>query len=218
MATIKSLIRADLNESSTTILTDAELTSLCNDGYKDTAVKGLCYENKITKDDILVSQKIISLADQDPKVIRVNYVEYKSGTTQGGEGMLCALPQTVGHLAINTSVPQYWFQWGQNLVVEPLPDAATYDLAIYASCVPTPALSTGTDTLDDLPVEFHECVYLFALAFAALKLKRWADAAKAYNRYIMDVQRKRAEFISKYAEGRFTHELPDNVTMEQKGG
>lgn len=218
VSNIISNVRSDLNETTTTMLSDAELTIMINDAYKDTCVKGLCYENKITKDNIAVSEKIISLVSSN--VIRVNYVEYKTGATEGGKGMICTLPQVVGYVPINTNAPQYWFQWGPYLIVEPLPDAATYDLAVYAACYPSAVLvATSADLpASNLPVEFHECVYLFTLAFAALKLKRWADAANAYNKYIADVQRKRMEYVMKYPDGRISHEIPDSVTMEERRG
>jgi len=109
LATIRNLTRSDLNETGTTMLTDTELNSAANDGYKDTAVKGLCYENKLTFDNIAV-EKIVSLRGND--VIRVNYVEYKTGATQGGKGLLGILPQAVGHNPINANTPHQWFQWG----------------------------------------------------------------------------------------------------------
>jgi len=224
LVTIRNLIRSDLNESSTSLLSDTELNSLVNDGYKDVAVKGLCYELEVTFSNIL-AEKIIPLVFGTNRIIRVNYVEYKSGTTDGGWGMLAMLPQATGHTpaafvnATNqTGTPQYWFQWGDYLKIDPIPDVTTYDLKVFASSYPTPALSADADLCADLPVEFHECVYLFALAFAALKLKRWGDAANAYNRYIMEVQRKRNEYVMKYPDGRFPHELPDNVTMEEPRG
>lgn len=218
LATIRQLIRSGLNETTTTMLSDAELNSVINDAYKDTAVKGLCYEYKITKDNISISQKIISLAEEDPKVIRVNYVEYKTGTTEGGKGLICVIPQVVGYEGISDNTPKYWFQWGDYLVIEPLPDAATYDLALYAACIPTPVLSADGDLCDDIPAEFHECVYYFALAFAALKLKRWSVAATAYNKYISDVQRKREEYARSHPDGRFAHKVPDSVLMEAQRG
>ena len=218
VAKIISMVRSDLNETTTTMLSDAELTIQINDGYKDTCVKGLCYENKIAKNNIATSQKVISLVGDN--VIRVNYVEYKTGTTEGGKGMIGILPQAVGYIPINTNVPQYWFQWGQYLIVEPLPDAATYDLAVYAACYPSAVLvATSADLpASNLPAEFHECVYLFTLAFAALKLRRWGDAAMAYNKYIVAVQQKRMEYVMKYPDGRASHELPDNVTMQEQKG
>ena len=220
LSTIRSLIRSDLNESSTTLLSNTELNSLVNDGYKDTAVKGLCYEKKITFSNI-ATQKIIALDFATNRILRVNYVEYKSGSTEGGWGLVGILPQAIGHCDLEyvnvtngTGTPQFWYQWGDYLVIEPLPDVNSYDLEVYASCYPDAVVSSDSGLLTYLPVEFHECAYLFALSFAALKLKRWGDAANAYNRYIVEVQRKRNEYIMKYPDGRFDHELPDNVTME----
>ncbi len=219
LLTIRNLIRSELNETTTTILGDSELNSLINDGYKDTTVKGLCYENKIAFDNIATTQKIVPLVWETNHILRVNYVEYKTGTTEGGLGMMGILPQTAGHIPISGNTPQYWFQWGNNLIVEPITDAATYDLAVYATCLPATVLSADGDLPTAVSVEFQECVYLFALAFASLKLRRWGDAAMAYNKYIVSVQQKRAEYIMKYPDGRFSHELPDNVTMQaQKGG
>ena len=217
LSTIRSLIRSELNESTTTALTDTELNSIINDGYKDVSAKGLCYENKIAFNNI-AAQKIVPLVFATNHILRVNYVEYKSGTTQGGWGMMRVVPQTIGHMKIDGSTPQYWYQWGDYLYVEPVPDVATYDLEVYASCYPAAVLSGDSDTPTNLPSEFHESVYLFAVAFAAFKLKRWGDAANAYNRYIIDIQRKRNEYVTKYPDGRFAHELPDHVTMEAQGG
>ena len=214
-STIKSLVRSDLNETGYTMLSETELGNIINDGYKDVTAKGLCNEVKISKSSI-AAEKVISLigtvgGGQD--IIRVNYVErLATGVTTGGVGLIAVLPQTIGFLPMTTGVPQYWFQWGNYLVVEPVPTAATYDLNIYASCYPTAVMTAAISTL---PSEFHECVYTFTLAFAALKLKRWADAANAYNKYIVDVQRKRAEYIMKHPDSRISHELPDSVTMEE---
>jgi len=127
LSLMRTLIRGTLNESSTSILSDAELNSLVNDGYKDVAVKGLCYENKITKTDISISQPIISLRSDN--VIKVNYVEYDLSSS--GLGMASVYPQTMGHIGINGYTPQFWFQWGSYLVLEPLPDVGTYDLFVY---------------------------------------------------------------------------------------
>ena len=219
---IRNLVRSDLNETSTTMLSDAELNTMINDGYKDVANKGLCYEVKASVPNVTALVKIISFAEITALNfgIKITKVEYKSGTTDGGTGMMAILPQAVGHIPINGNSPQYWFQWGEHLVIEPLPDIATYDLYVYMSFTPLAIISSESGTPVLLPIEFHECVYLFTLAFAALKLRRWGDAAMAYNKYIMSVQQKRAEYITRYPDYRSSHELPDNVIMQeqQKGG
>ncbi|MFH1230615.1 MAG: hypothetical protein V1709_03875 [Planctomycetota bacterium] len=230
VANIINNVRSDLNETTTTVLSDAELTIILNDAYKDVATKGLCFEGKIAIANIPALQKIIDLTnttitDPDYKIIRVNYVEYKSGATQGGVGLMCVLPQAIGYIPAElvsttngTGTPQYWFQWGNCLIIEPVPDVATYDLEVYATCYPQAVrVATSADiAAGDVPVEFQECIYLFTLVFAALKLRRWGDAANAYNKYIISVQQKRAEFVSKYPDYRSSHELPDNVTMQEQ--
>ena len=213
LLTIRNLVRSDLNESTTTMLADSELNSAANDGYKDVCAKGLCYENKLTFDNI-AAEKIVSLVGNN--VIRVNYVEYKTGATQGGIGMLGILPQVVGREKVDTNTPRQWFQWGQYLIIEPLPDVATYDLAVYAACYPATVMSADGDLPASIPAEFHECILYFTIFAAALKLRRWADAANAYNRYIADIQRKRAEYVMKYPDGRLSHSIPDSVE-ERRG-
>jgi hypothetical protein len=209
LKTIRDLIRSDLDESGLTGITDAELNSIINDGYKDTAAKGLCYESKITKTNISASVRVLSLYGDS--VVRVNYVEYDLGTA-GCRGMMAIMPQNLGHIMIDTYASQFWFQWGDFLVLEPLPDVATYDLNVYASCYPTVVLSADGD-LPLIPAEFHECIYLYARSFACLKLRRWGDATIGYNRYIENIQRKKFEYIIKQPEARAYQDLPANVTM-----
>lgn len=209
---MRTLIRGTLNESSTSILSDTELNSLINDGYKDVCVKALCYESKLTKSNITASVPFVSLKSDN--VIKVNYVEYDLGSS--GLGMISAYPQTLGHVTINGYTPQYWFQWGDILVIEPLPDVATYDLYVYASCYPSAVLSGDSDTASCVPAEFHECILMFATSFACLKLKRWGDAAMFYNKYIESVQSKKAEYVSKYTEVRQLHDIPANVIIGQQ--
>jgi hypothetical protein len=208
LSTIRSLVRSYLNVSSTTIISNDELDRIINDGYKDVAAKGLCYESRIEKNNIAV-EKIISLKGNG--VIRVNYVEYKSGATEGGKGVLCNRPQTFGYTPLNANAPQGWFQWGDYLVIDPIPDVATYDLAIYAACYPAAVLSADDDTPSSLSVEFHESIYQYAVAFTALKLKRWAEATTEHNKYIVDIQQKRDEYISKEPELRSARDIPAKV-------
>jgi hypothetical protein len=208
LATMRNLIRSSLNESTTTSFTDAELNTILNSGYVDVAVKGLCYERQISKTDISSSIRMIPIATDN--IIKINQVEYDFGS--GCRGMLQVFPQTIGHTLIDTYVPQYWFRWNDYLTVEPLPDAGTYDLNIYAACYPTTAMSADGDTAALLPLKFQECVYMYGIAFALFKLSRWADAIMAYNKYIESVQSKKFEYIIRPIEDRNTHELPARVT------
>jgi hypothetical protein len=212
LVTIRTLVKSELNEATATVLSDEEINSIINDGYKDVAVKCLCWEGKAENDNI-AAEKILSIVATNP--VRVNYVEYKTGTTEGGKGLMCILPQVVGNAPVNGNAPQYWFQWGKYIAVEPIPDAATYDLAVYYAGYPISALSIDTDLPSSLPVEFHECIYLFALAFASMKLKKWADVGNYYNQYISSVQRKKNEYIIKSSDMRSGQKTIDEVQIQE---
>lgn len=208
LSTLRTMIRDDLNVTSS-ILSDTELNAVLNDGYKDVSVKGLCYESTLTKSNI--AGKVLPLASDN--VIRVNFVEYSGGA----KGIPGIIPQSVGNNPIAGYSPQGWFQWGKYLVIEPPPDVLTYDLNVFASCLPAAQMTGDTDTPASLPAEFHTCVYRFGKAFAAMKLRRWADAGGMYNEYVADVLKKRAEFISKHPDGRLMREEPDNVKGATNG-
>lgn len=203
----RSVIRSLLNESSTTSLSDTELNTIINDGYKDVCAKALCYESRLTKENVSAAEKLISLVGLN--VIKVNYVEYYTSNL----GMMEVLPTTVGHVPINGYSPQYWFQWGDYIYIEPAPDVATYDLYLYASLYPAAVLSSDSDTPSSVPEEFHEEILNFATAYSCLKLKRWGDAAFFYNKYIANIQKKKMDYMKRFVEPRTIKELPDSVTV-----
>lgn len=209
---IRSLVRDGLNEQAATVLTDTELNAIIDDGCRDTAVKGLCREVTQTL-TLTEGVKIYPEPTGSGVPCRTLYVEHD------GLGLICIPPQAVGFVAGNLSVaigtPQFWFPWGEMIVLEPAPNAAAVSATtkLHSACYPAAALATDA-TVPDLPAEFHECVYLYTLAFCALKLRRWGDAAMAYNRYIADVQRKRFEYVFKVPDAKAAREIPDNVVMD----
>jgi hypothetical protein len=205
LASIRNMVRYELNESSA--LSDLELNSIINDGYKDITVKTLCYENKIPVLNIPSCIKTVNISQNN--IIRIVYVEYDLGN--GCLGMKEVMPQTIGHLTIDGDYPQFWFQWGVSLVIEPLPTVSTYDINIYAACYPSVIMSLDGDLPICLPSAFHECIYLYAVSFAALKLKRWLGFVSRYNKYIASIQEKKKEFVSKYPDTRSKHDTPMSV-------
>lgn len=219
LATIRNLVRSNLNITATSTLSDTELNIIINDGYKDVACKSLAYEVKIAKSNIAVGERLVSLVGSN--VIKVNYVEYLSGTTQGGWGLVKALPQSFGHNDIDPvnltnyyGPPRYWFQWGEYIAIDPIPDVSTYDLSVYASCYPAAVISGDTAVPTSLPTEFHDCIALFATAFSALKLRRWRDMSIFYNIYISTISQLTSEYIKRYPEGRLAYTVPTTVTMK----
>ncbi len=205
LSTIRSLARSALKDE--TVLTDAELTALANLGCLDAAVKGLCYETRISVPNIPAGVSLVPLTN----TIRVNYVAYVSGSTE--KGMLPVMPEAFGGYHYNGAAPQIWFPWGDAIVIGPVPDAATYDLAVYAACYPSTAMSADADTPEDLPEEFHACVEMLVEAFGCLKLRRWGDFAARYNRYIAEVQARKFEYALKRPDARAAGAVPDAVEV-----
>jgi hypothetical protein len=193
----RSAIRSYIN----TTLSDATLNQIINDGYKDVCVKALCYETQLKKNNI--TDKLVSLVGD--KVVKVLFVEYYGKPI----GMQRVVPNVVGVAPISGSAPQFWFQWGDYLYVEPFPDVETYDLYAYAACLPPTILSSDSD-YPVFSAEYHEDLLNFSIAFAFLKLKKWGEASYFYNKYIRSVQGKRKARLSTRAD----REIPDIVRFE----
>jgi hypothetical protein len=140
-------------------------------------------------------------------IVRVNYVEYLGSSL----GMIGIVPQALGHIKIDTYTPQFWFQWGNYLIIEPLPDVGTYGLNIYAACYPDSVMTSDSDLPVYLPVAFHESIYSYALAYSCLKLKRWQEATTFYMRYITNLQRKKDEFAIRRPDVRAMMDIPNVV-------
>jgi len=195
------------------VLTDADLTNIINDAYKDIMAKCFCYEVKETL-TLIDGNKIYRVPMTTANAIRTTYIEHD------GDGIMQIPPTAVGYadatVTSGKGTPLYWFQWGEYLVFEPTPNstAAGNTTNVYNACYPAAVLSSD---FTNLPAEFHEDVVEFALAFANLKLKRWGDAALHYNAYIASVQRKRFDYVYKVADVRTQRILPDSVTLEIKG-
>ena len=133
--------------------------------------------------------------------------------TEEKKALLQIDPRGVGHIAINSSFPRYWFQWGEYIVIEPVPDAV-YSLLLYIPDWPTVGLSVTPNVPVDLPPEFHPCVVDFACYVLAMKLGRWGLATQYYNTYIRNMKKRYIDYIRRKTERREIHEIPDNVKYE----
>lgn len=212
LATIRSLVRSAVDEATEAAITNTELDAIINDAYRDAAVMGLC--NEVSQPLTLrEGWKIHELPAGYGEIVRVGYAAFN------GIGLLPILPQLVGRTKAvidAPGTPRYWFQWGPFIVLEPAPDAtaAAGTMTLFGACLPLAKMTATTDQPLYLPPEFHPCIGTMAEALCNVKLRRWADAAAAFNRYIRDVQIRRLEYIRKHPESKALAELPDNVVEE----
>ncbi len=125
--------------------------------------------------------------------------------------------ENCGHIPLKNTTPQYWFPGPRRVVIEPVPDAA-YSLTLFLSDYPHAAMTLTTDFPTDLPLEFHPCIVDFACYVLSIRLRRWGDVARFYNRYITNLNRRKKDYIDRKAERRAVRDLPENVTLTDEGG
>jgi hypothetical protein len=206
LAQIRSMIHDTVEETCTILLSDTYLNIIINQGYKDVAIKGLCYEKKLPK-NVLSGSTIISLVGDN--VIRTNYLE----DSYSGEGMVMINPLAKGHANVDDDRPYYWFQWGNYIVLDPLPSHTYFTVNVFASCMPDTSMINDTDTPANLPPEFHESVFEFSVVPVFIKLKKWKKAVAAYNAYIHGVRMRRQNYIKVTPDHHSDRELPLSVML-----
>ncbi len=185
-------IRSKINIPDIFFITDIEILAALNDGYKEVSVKALCIENTETITTV-VGERYYQFTG-----IKINEAVFEYDTASG-------------------NYPKYWFQWGQYLVIEPIPDD-TFDIVVYSSTFPDTAMNADeiivgdlTDTPQYLPLEFQPCIKDFAYYVLYLKLKKWKQTARYYNIYIGNLKKRYKEYMERKAEKRAIHRIPDNV-------
>jgi len=128
-------------------------------------------------------------------------------------GVIKANPNVFGHLVIDNQTPKYWFQWNNAFVIDPLPDdTASYLMMVHRASYPSKEMDgTYYKAPNDLPEEFHSLLIDFACYVLLIKLKKWRQASKYYNRYMRNLNAKRQEYVNRKAEERKLIKLPDEV-------
>lgn len=142
-----------------------------------------------------------------------NNFQYISTTVSDytvANSMLKVSPTALGRISINNYIPMYWFQWGNYVVIEPVPDAV-YSLKLFISDYPTPELTATTDYPASLPDEFHPCIIDYACYLLSLRMKKWKKAAKYYNLYIKNLKQRKKDYMDRQADRQKLHSMPDRV-------
>jgi len=163
---MRTRIRDLINESTALFWTDAELNRLINDGERDVAIKSLCLESI---DSLSTTDAIRLVAFTGYKAIYLEYVP--SGTNRG---LVEILPVQLGRFPFNSTEPQYWFENGLNVGIDPLPDA-TYTLNAYVADYPSTEMSANPD-IPQIPDDFRPLIVLYAYGRALQKEGRFPQA------------------------------------------
>ena len=112
-------------------------------------------------------------------------------------GNMRITPHNLGHISKREDItPQYWLQWGNNIVIEPIP-TDVYSLNAYVSASPSSYFTSTTAdaTTPEIPVEFHDCIVPYCVCMGRLRARRYEDAAYKYAEYISTLQRLIDNFV-----------------------
>lgn len=230
LTAMASYIKSILNVSGETPIDIDTIYAAINDGYKDVCAKAFCNEhidklhtvedcriikfsghrvNRIRLDS-LVSENQYYFQDDDYEWEDDDY-EWNGAPTEllsNIYGLIEIKPQLLGHVPICLNHPQYYFTWGNYIIIEPLPDDA-YMIDVYVADYPDEQLTSGTD-VPSIDVKYHKNICLFAAYALSLKMRRWKAAITLYKEYILSLK-----YINRLAGRRILTEIPEGIKWQQ---
>jgi hypothetical protein len=192
LSDIRTEVRYHLDEATASLWSDAELTRHINDGEADIAAKTGCYQY-VASAVTTANSRLVPFTGY-----KVRHAEYIPASGPH-VGLIFITPKMLGNIPINDgAIPQYCFQWGQNLIVEPMPEAV-YNLKLYISTWPGYLMAGNADE-PLIPKEFRENLPLFAGAMAFLKAKRPMTSGILYRQYMSSLQLGRQIYTDERAD------------------
>jgi hypothetical protein len=129
---LETRVRTYLNEVTADFYTQAEIYRWLSVATKDIAQKTLCVRRIL---DAVTADGVRNVATNAYKVLHVEYIP-----SSGRERMLTKIdPLRTGHypgVVVGTEgAPLYWYEFGSNIGIDPIPDA-TYKLRLYVADLP----------------------------------------------------------------------------------
>jgi hypothetical protein len=125
---LEARVRTYLNEVTASFYTQAEIWRWLSIAAKDIAQKSLCVRRVL---DAVTVTSTRNVATNCYKVLHVEYVP-----TSGREIMLVKIdPLRVGNYPLNGTAPQYWYEFGGSIGIDPVPDGV-YKLRLYVADIP----------------------------------------------------------------------------------
>lgn len=127
-ADLETRVRTYLNEVTADFFTQAEIWRWLSVAAKDIAQKTLCVRRILDAVTVAATRNVATNAY---KVMHVEYVP-----ASGRAIMLTKIdPLRLGHYTPNGNTPQFWYEFGANIGVEPIP-AEAYSLRLYVADLP----------------------------------------------------------------------------------
>ena len=173
-----------LNEPSERFWSDIELLAYLNDGSIDIVARTHCLE--ATEVEVLVTDQLAySLGDSFIVIKAVVYDDIKALR----RGRIESLGDVLG----TSGEPVYWTQWGDDVLVYPVPDATANGNNIEVYTITRPAaVASGAAVL--VPAHFDRALTLYIVSQALKKDRRYAESNAVLAEYLSELDRFRADF------------------------
>jgi hypothetical protein len=182
LANCISKTRSLLAETTASFWTDVQLTYYINQAIRDIARKSGCIQHIDTAVTV-ASTRLVAFTGY--KCHAVEYIP-ASGTRKS---LIKIDPLELGHNTLDGTAPQFWYEDGMNIGIEPIPDAI-YNLALYISDYPTD-MTLNPDIPQILPA-FQPLIVIYAAAMALYQDRKHQEAS-----YLMSIYNNELDFTTK---------------------
>jgi len=144
-------VRTLLSEVTENFWSDTVLTSYINEGQRKIAEMGGCYR---TIKNVQTTALIRTVAFTGYKCLAIEYNDVS---------LIKIVPVMVGHCKLDGTGPQYWYEFNNNVCIEPIP-IEPVTLTLYVADVPTD-LTTG-GSIPSIPYYVCNLLVYYAVAKA----------------------------------------------------
>lgn len=211
LSEIRDRVRTRVNEAAEGVWSDDALNRNINDNERMIAAIACCIQERQTLTTADYATQYRKVLFQGHTVIHVEYVP-GSGTPRG---LRKTTPKTLGRLDPLTGEPQRWFQWGQHIIIDPLP-LQSYNLYAYVATYPTCEMYDDTDT-PQVPAEFYEDIVVGATSTTLWKARKWGQSGVMYNQFVASLMHKRMAYMVPRIDTRNDVVIPDVVEYVAPG-
>lgn len=182
-ATFITQARYYLNEDAESFWTDAELLQWLNDGTMDIVARSQCLET---------TESVTMAAGTNSYALASSFLRVRGAIYNSSKGLRMGSLEHMGDVK-DIGEPSYFFNWGNNLVVYPAPDATAAAKTLVAYIVSRPARLAATTSSVLVPAQYDKALVLYMVAQGLKKDEKFARAAQVMAQYQAELDRFRQD-------------------------